>query len=277
MAKSKNKILSTILLFFQGALVGTGAILPGISGGVLCVAFRIYEPMMELLAHPFKALKKYYAMFIPIILGGCVGFVLLAKVIEKFLAASEIGAMMLFIGLICGTIPGLFRKAVATKPNRGWGLFIVLLFASFIGFSVLETGFESSITPDFLWFVFCGVIWGLSMIIPGLSSSSILLFLGLYEPMSAGIGNLDFNVIIPLMLGFLATVLSLSKAIEYLMKKHPTILSRVILGFVISSTMMITPTAFASVKEFAFGAICFIAGFILASIMDSSERRLKSN
>ena len=40
-----------LLRFLQGALIGTGAILPGISGGVLCVAFGIYEPMMAFLSH----------------------------------------------------------------------------------------------------------------------------------------------------------------------------------------------------------------------------------
>lgn len=52
-----------LLLFLQGAIVGTGAILPGISGGVLCVAFGIYEPLMELLSHPFQSLRKRYKMF----------------------------------------------------------------------------------------------------------------------------------------------------------------------------------------------------------------------
>ncbi len=275
MVITKNKILRVILQFFQGALIGTGAILPGISGGVLCVAFDIYEPMMELLAHPFKTFKKYYAMFIPIILGGGVGFVLLAKLTEKFLAFSEVAAMMLFIGLICGTIPGLFRKAVDVKPNRGWGLFIVILMAAFIGFSLLENGKFNAIAPNFFWYIFCGVIWGLSMIVPGLSSSSILLFLGLYAPMSKGIGNLDFTVLIPLMIGFVITVLSFSKLVDLLIKKHPTILSRMILGFVIASTIMITPTAFKDFKEFVLGVVCFIAGFALASFMDGSERKLK--
>jgi putative membrane protein len=44
----QNKILKNILYIIQGAIVGIGAILPGVSGGVLCVAFGIYEPMMEL-------------------------------------------------------------------------------------------------------------------------------------------------------------------------------------------------------------------------------------
>ncbi|MCI6960714.1 MAG: DUF368 domain-containing protein, partial [Clostridiales bacterium] len=30
--------------------MGIGAVLPGISGGVLCVIFGIYQPMMETLA-----------------------------------------------------------------------------------------------------------------------------------------------------------------------------------------------------------------------------------
>ena len=40
--------IKNLILILQGAIVGTGAILPGISGGVLCVAFGIYKPMMEL-------------------------------------------------------------------------------------------------------------------------------------------------------------------------------------------------------------------------------------
>jgi putative membrane protein len=48
-----------LLLVLSGILIGGGAILPGISGGVLCVIFGIYRPMMELLSHPKRALPKY--------------------------------------------------------------------------------------------------------------------------------------------------------------------------------------------------------------------------
>ena len=34
------------LRVLQGALIGLGAVLPGISGGVLCVVFGIYKPVM---------------------------------------------------------------------------------------------------------------------------------------------------------------------------------------------------------------------------------------
>ena len=47
-----------LLLLSQGVIMGIGAVLPGISGGVLCVIFGIYQPMMETLAHPKKGIKK---------------------------------------------------------------------------------------------------------------------------------------------------------------------------------------------------------------------------
>ena len=66
----RNKILQSVLYMIQGAIVGVGAILPGVSGGVLCVAFGIYEPMMELLTNPKDTIKKSYKMFIPFISAG---------------------------------------------------------------------------------------------------------------------------------------------------------------------------------------------------------------
>lgn len=40
-----------------GAIIGVGAVLPGISGGVLCVAFGIYKPVMELLGNSLRIFK----------------------------------------------------------------------------------------------------------------------------------------------------------------------------------------------------------------------------
>lgn len=43
--------------------------LPGVSGGVMCVLFGIYQPMMALLSHPGKAFRQYYRLFIPVLIG----------------------------------------------------------------------------------------------------------------------------------------------------------------------------------------------------------------
>ena len=45
----KKNVGSLLLLLFKGMLVGFGAILPGVSGGTLCAAFGMYEPVMNLM------------------------------------------------------------------------------------------------------------------------------------------------------------------------------------------------------------------------------------
>src|SRR5699024_1674854 len=46
MEKNRPNGLRVLLRFLQGMLIGVGAVLPGISGGVLCVVFGIYKPVM---------------------------------------------------------------------------------------------------------------------------------------------------------------------------------------------------------------------------------------
>lgn len=264
-----------LLLFFQGVLIGTGAILPGISGGVLCVAFGIYEPMMAFLSHPISSFRKNYKLLISVILGGGVGFILLAKIVESFLAFSAVAAMFLFCGLICGTVPDLMRRSAKAGSEKGWSFFIIALIGSYIFFNVLDDGVTGNIQPDFWWYVFCGAVWGLSMVVPGLSSSSILLFMGLYQPMAKGIGDLDMKVLVPLLLGFAVTIAVTARIMNMLIERYYGIVSKIILGFVISSVLMIAPTMFEGLSQVLTGLVCFAAGFVLAMWMDGRSRAIQ--
>lgn len=80
--------------------------------------------------------------------------------------------------------------------------------------SVLKTKLSFAVAPG----VGDHLLWGLSFVIPGLSSSSLLLFFGLYQPMLAGIPSLDMDVLIPMAVGMAGCVLLLSKAIGFAYK-----------------------------------------------------------
>ena len=144
-----NFILRNLLYIIQGAIVGVGAILPGVSGGVLCVAFGIYEPMMELLTRPVQAIKKYYKLFIPVGIGWGGGFVLLARVVEWFFSVSAPAALLLFFGLICGTLPQLFKTSELSDSKKSWTPFILSLALSFLLLHFLENGTSVSVAPSF--------------------------------------------------------------------------------------------------------------------------------
>ena len=268
-----NAVLKSLLLAIQGAIVGTGAILPGVSGGVLCVAFGIYEPMMALLSHPGKSFKVYYRMFIPFLIGWVLGFTLLANVVEAMFNASATVALMLFFGLICGTLPELIKDSERSDAKMSWTPFVLTLALAYFLFNLLERSAAAQVETSALSFVFCGLVWGLSLIIPGLSSSSVLLYMGLYEPMTAGIAALDFGVILPLLLGLAITVISLARVVNSLYEKHYALVSRLILGFVIASTLKIVPSSFESVGALVLSLVCFAVGFAVARGMDCAKEK----
>ena len=122
-------------------------------------------------------------------------------------------------------------------------------------------------------FVICGLVWGLSLVIPGLSSSSVLLYMGLYEPMTAGIAALDFSVILPLLLGLALTVAALARLVNDMFEKHYALISRLVLGFVVASSLKIVPTQFDSAMTLALALACFAAGFALARYMDCAREK----
>ena len=74
MQDSKFSLSKTLFRVLQGALIGLGAVLPGISGGVLSVIFGIYKPIMELLSNPFANFKTHVPKLLPVFIGGGIGF-----------------------------------------------------------------------------------------------------------------------------------------------------------------------------------------------------------
>lgn len=265
-----------LLSICKGALIGVGAILPGISGGVLCVVFGIYKPMMNFLSHPVKAFKTYYRLLLPVLIGWLIGFLLLARAVDVLFRASGAMAIWLFIGLIAGTIPSLFRTAGETGRTAGSWLALGISFAIFLGWmAFLWLNASVHIEPSLFWWLVCGMLWGIGLIVPGLSPSAFLIFLGLYQPMTAGIADLSPEVIIPLIIGVAAVVLLLSRLINRLFERSHSIVFHALTGIVIASTIAIIPIdASYTLLNCLMYALCFLAGCGTTLWMDRLGRKL---
>ena len=121
----------------KGAVIGVGAILPGVSGGVLCVAFGVYEPMMYFLSHPIKAFRSHYRLLLPVLMGWVIGFLGLARGVEYLFRTSQSPAIWLFIGLIAGTLPSLYRSAGKKGRTRGSWVALALCFVVFFTWMIV--------------------------------------------------------------------------------------------------------------------------------------------
>lgn len=229
-----------ILWVVQGMIVGVGAILPGVSGGTLCYAFGIYDYLIEVLSNPIKGIKKHWFMLIFLGLGGGVGFIGFAGLTAALLAWNEAVVLCVFVGLIIGTVPELWRDSGEKGRNK---YSVISLIISFIAISALfycaQNLWAVTIPATMGGFAICGVVWGLSFIIPGFSSSTLLLFFGIYEAMSRGISTLDMGVVIPLGATMLATLLLLARVMKIVFEKFYSIASHCVLGFVLATTLML--------------------------------------
>ncbi len=281
---SRLTVLRWLLRVIQGSLIGGSAILPGISGGVLCVIFGIYQPMMELIAHPFRAFKKHVWLLLPVLIGFVIGFLGLARLVEWLFTVSSSMTIWLFFGLIAGMGPSLYKEAGKQGRPKSALISFVISFVVVLGLLIyLGNSAALNIQPNIWWFFVCGLMWGVSLIAPGLSSSSLLIFLGLYEPMAAGIGNLDMSVIIPLGIGAVLLVLVSARAINHLFNKYYPVIFHVVLGFVLASTIMtVVPTNqtesisyTGTLVEILSCAGCAIGGFLVAWFMDKAGQKLQ--
>ena len=261
-----------------GVLIGAGAILPGVSGGVLAVVFDIYRPFMEVLTHPREAIPKYWRWFLPIGLGCAIGFLGFAKGIAAAIDVSSTVTTWLFIGLIVGTVPSLFRET--GKEGRSIGSWVSMaVCAGAIFFSLFYVGKVICVTvePNFWWYNFCGALWGMSLVIPGLTSSSVMMALGLYQPMLEGLARLDFLVLSACLPGMVLTILLLARLVSWFFRKHYSIAFHGILGIVLASTLVIIPTSYVGAWEIVLSAVCCIGGFLLAYFMARLDRRIQEN
>jgi len=280
-AAPMNPVVDWIVRLVKGALVGIGAIVPGLSGGVLAVVFGIYEPMMRFLASIRIKLMENLRLrfflpiegvrfFLPIGIGGVVGVVAFSAVVDYAFTYYPAQFTWLFIGFISGTFPSLVKTS-GKQGRKTWHWFLLAAIAvgTFFYMHWMETIQNVTLTRNVWLWLLSVLLMGLGLVVPGMSPSNFLIYLGLYQPMAAGIKSLDFGVLIPIIIGVVVCIMLLAKFFSWLFKKAYAFMYHLILGIVIGSTAAIIPggvsgwTIAVCAGMFALGAV---ASFALAKL-----------
>ena len=225
----------------QGALIGLGAVLPGISGGVLSVVFGVYRPIMELLSDPVHKWRTHLPRLLPYMIGSAAGFLGVANLLSYVLETYPEQSVCVFVGLIGGMLPSLWREAGEQGRTGGNRIVTGVTFAAmiFLLFS-LQTS-KAAVEPGLGAYLFCGFALALSVIAPGMSFSTILMPLGLYTPFVEGIGHVRLEVLLPGVVGCVVTFICLAKLVNRLFERQYAVMFHGILGIVGAATVMTVP------------------------------------
>lgn len=240
--KKKNNLFTWFFQFIKGMVIGSGAILPGISGGALTAIFGLYEPIIRFLADIRKDFLRNILYFLPVGLGGLFGVFVLATPIDYALTNYPVHILWTFIGIIIGTLPFLYKEA--GKHGRNRKNILLTILTAIITFAFLFFGndiVQANISENFGAWILGGFIFALGFITPGLSSASFLIYLDLYQPLTKGIRNLNLSIILPVAVSGIISILFLSKIMRLLMNHAYATVFHLILGLIIASTLIIAP------------------------------------
>lgn len=226
-----------------GFLIGIGSIAPGISGGAIAVVFGLYDRITDAIANFYKQFLQKMKFLIPLGIGAVVGILLFGKLIFFLFEQYNVQVRCLFIGLMVGTLPSVFRSATK-KGFRWWYLLPMAAAAGLIGvmgyFETLTyTGGNAGLNFPIL--LGCGAVLGFGTIVPGVSSSFILMSVGIYDSVMQVIADMQIVNMIPLAIGFAGFVLLFAKLINWLYARAYGLISFIVCGFLIGSIFPVIP------------------------------------
>lgn len=265
-----------IKLLIKAIFIGIAKIIPGLSGTILMMSFNLYEKALLAITKFFENPKKNFIFLTNLAIGILIGILLFSNLVKYCLANYYIYTISLFIGLILGGIIPIKKEIRPTLSNY---LYITI---SFLLMYILTTTNNTNLYIiknnyfDLITFFISGLLEALGTIVPGVSSTALLMLVGIYPYYIDILSNLlninyllkSLNFILPFLIGLVLGIIILSLLICYLLKYHKQITYSFILGLSLSTvlTLLIAViTQINTIISFLINTLLLIIGFLLTN------------
>ena len=273
-------LLVKSMLFIKGLIIGIGKVMPGVSGALLAINFKVYDRIVESLVNFFSDWKKNLRFLVELGLGIIIAIILFSNGIRYLLNNYNFLMMMLFMGLIGGGSYNYIRRVSYERREYKYILFIVglLIGVSFMGQT--DSYIISNSFNDNIMFFLGGIIEVFTSIIPGISGTAIMMIIGIYDMVLMLVGKIydisyvinNINIYISYGLGIIISFILGTLLINYLLKKRKRLMEIMIGSFSIYSILMMGVMTFskrASVIEIILGIMLMVVGIVIGFIMDN--------
>lgn len=273
--------LRWLKLFVVGVVFGIANVIPGVSGGTMLVIFGVYDELTEAISG-IKAIFKHLGFLIPLGLGGAAGIFGFAVVVKWLFNNFGLQTNMFFIGLILGSIPLIVKIGTSERKAKPVCIIpFVIAMAAVIGLTVLQRADIVNLTTQtvegfdvlfMLKIMVCAVLAAVTMIIPGVSGSFVMMLLGIYQTVIDSITTLRFVVLVPFAIGAVIGVIGGAKLISVLIGKNKLMVYSAILGLVVGSVYAILPEDFGFTLQTGYGFVCLFFGVLAAVFVEKLGR-----
>ena len=198
--KLKYGFVTTI----KGGIIGIGSAIPFISLGALLASIDLFELVVDAICNFFKDVKKNTFILVPLIIGIVIGFLAGSQIIIYLYPKYNCQIVLLFVGLIMGSIPNFSNNIKKNKKLFGSLLFFLILSI------LLLFCFIYNIT-----FIY-GIVTGIAILFPGFSEHLLNKLFGITS-FTSFFGNNNFTLVYAI--GVFIGIIFVCFIFKYLYKK----------------------------------------------------------
>ena len=294
-------MVSFVVNFVRGALMGIAEVIPGVSGGTIALVVGVYRTLVDAIADGFLALRQLlglaghkpsisafwrtfkslpWKLLLPLVVGMAVAFLSVARIIETVLQEHPVQLRALFFGLVLAGVYVPVDMALRVARVRPTDLLIVAV--AFVG-AFMVTGIPpESVSDPNLIFVFGGAAVAIcAWILPGVSGSFFLYSIGLYQPMIEAVNDRNLVYLGVFALGALVGLGLFVNLLKWLLAKHARVTLWAIVGLMLGSLRALWPWQdsdrglLAPAGDVGSVLLFFGIGVIFVSILLVIEHRLR--
>lgn len=260
-----NKNITMLKNFIKGIVIGASMLVPGVSGGTMALILGIYDELIKSVSSFFDNIRKNLTFLMVVGIGGLIGLVLFVYVVKYGLDNFRMPTMFLFLGVVLGGLPVLFKETSKGEKSKFDYLyltlgFVIVIFMIYFKGTIVNL---SNVTgmAGFLILLLIGVFVAVALILPGISTSFLLLVLGMYEVTINAVESKDIGFLLPVVIGVFLGVVATTKILEYWLNTKPRQVYFLIIGFVVASIFSIFP-GIPQGMDIIYSLVMFVVGTV---------------
>ncbi len=236
--------MKRFMALIKGFIIGSSMAVPGVSGGTMAIVLGIYDRLLSAINGLRKNFKENVLFLLKFGIGAGVGLVLFYELIGTLLDYFPIPVSCLFFGAVIGGLPTLFKTIKPPRLTAGfcaastaWG---ILGAAIIFGITCLPKSSFSSFSSEWtlvnvLTWIFVGFVIALALVLPGISTSHMLLVVLGIESLT----EIPLDALAIMGISAVISIFIITRPLEWAMKRFTMPTYSVIIGFVLGSLWQI--------------------------------------
>lgn len=267
--------------FIKGIVVGATTSVPGVSGGTMALILGIYDKIIHSMSKLFKNFKKN-SIFLAIVgIGMVIGLVLAAPFVKYAIDNFKYPALYFFIGIVFAGFPVLFKKANQGEKKKTDIIFFIVGALIIGGLLIFEHSYNGELfnlsgglnIVDIIILFISGIIIAIALILPGISTSFLLVVLGLYNPLIEAVKTKNIVFLAIVAFGTLFGTVATTGILEKMMNEKPRQTYLMIIGFVVVSVIDVFP-GLPKGMDILYSILSFAIGYVLIYFMIKKQKNL---